>query len=422
MVYLPVVMNGFQFPTTGQTSCVSVASDGTQGNGNSLYPHISADGRYVAFESDASNLVPSDTNVAMDIFVHDRQTGQTSRVSVASDGTQANYSSLWNDISADGRYVTFGSLASNLVPGDTNGEFDVFVHDRQTGTTSRVSVASNGTQGNSDSLLAAISADGRYVAFFSEANNLVPGDTNGAWDVFVHDRQTGQTSLVSVASDGTQGNGSSHAFAISADGRYVAFHSWASNLVIGDTNDITDVFVHDRQTRQTSRVSVASDGTQGNDSSGRAAISADGRYVAFNSGASNLVPGDTNGADDDFVHDRQTGQTNRVSVASDGTQGNGSSAMPTISAYGRYVAFDSHASNLVSSDTDDEFDVFVHDRQTGQTSHVSVASDGTQGNGGSEWPAISADGRYVAFTSEANNLVPNDINDKNDIFVHDRGE
>jgi len=222
---------------------VSVASDGTQGNDNSWDPSISADGRYVAFFSHASNLVPGDTNGKADVFVHDRVTGQTTRVSVASDGTEGNGYSWFPSISADGRYVAFESIASNLVPGDTNGVSDVFVHDRLTGQTTRVSVASDGTQGHSASDHPSISADGRYVAFESFASNLVPGDTNGKRDVFVHDRLTGQTARVSVASDGTQGNGDSIYPSISADGRYVAFVSGASNLVPGDANGNIDVFI-----------------------------------------------------------------------------------------------------------------------------------------------------------------------------------
>jgi Tol biopolymer transport system component len=266
---------------------------------------------------------------------------------------------LLPSISADGRYVAFHSDASNLVPGDTNGTWDIFVHDRLTGQTTRVSVASDGTQGNNGSGDPSISADGRYVAFTSEASNLVPGDTNGTWDIFVHDRVTGQTTRVSVASDGSEGYGSSFSSSISADGRYVAFSSWASNLVPGDTNGWADVFVHDRVTGQTTRVSVASDGTEGNHVSLLPSISADGRYVAFSSWASNLVPGDTNEVQDIFVHDRLTGQTSRVSVASGGTEGNGASEFPSISADGRYVAFYSAASNLVPGDTNGTWDIFV---------------------------------------------------------------
>jgi len=411
--------------TPGNTTRVSVASDGTQANDHSVDPSMSADGRYVAFESKASNLVSGDTNGEQDIFVHDRQTGQTTRVSVASDGTQARsgtiYGSLSPSISADGRYVAFHSYATNLVSGDTNLSSDVFVHDRQTGQTTRVSVASDGTQANNLSAHPSISADGRYVAFVSFANNLVSGDT-GYVDVFVHDRQTGQTTRVSVATGGGQANGNSYDPSISADGRYVAFESDATNLVSGDTNFSPDVFVHDRQTGQTTRVSVASDGTQANGPSGKPSISADGRYVAFMSSADNLVsmPGPPTRI---YVHDRQTGQTTLVSVASDGTPANSSAFYPSISPDGRYVAFRSRASNLVSGDTNGTWDVFVHDRQTRQTIRVSVASDGTQANGVltiSSKPSISYDGRHVAFESDASSLVSGDTNNARDIFVHSR--
>jgi Tol biopolymer transport system component len=403
----------------GNTVRVSVASDGTQSNHDSYNPSISADGRFVAFESEAANLVSGDTNNFRDIFVHDRQTGQTTRVSVASDGTQSNQHSYNPSISADGRFVAFESVASNLVSGDTNNLPDIFVHDRQTGQTTRVSVASDGAQANDFSSNPSISADGRYVAFISVANNLVSGDTGVDHDVFVHDRQTGATTLVSVAMDGSEGNGYSEEVSISADGRYVAFRSWADNLVSGDTNNHPDIFVRDRQTGQTTRVSVASDGTQANDFSFEPSISADGRYVAFASSAGNLVSGDTNSDWDVFVHDRQTGATTRVSVATGGGQAVGRSHNPSISADGRYVAFASSASNLVSGDTNNHPDIFVHDRQTGVTTRVSVASDGTQTYVFSFDPSISADGRYVAFGSEADNLVSGDTNGRFDIFVRE---
>ena len=407
----------------GITTRVSVATNGTQGNGISRKASISADGRYIAFESFADNLVYGDTNSSADIFIHDLQTGQTNRVSVATDGTQGNGNSQRPSISADGRYVAFYSEASNLVPNDTNG-WDIFIHDFQTGQTSRASVASDGTEGNSHSDEPSISADGRYVAFMSGASNLVPNDTNNAYDIFVHDQLTGQTSRVSVASDGTQGNdGSSWSTSISSDGRYVAFWSDASNLVPGDTNGFPDAFVHDRLIGETSRVSVASDGTQGNRESYPPSISADGRYVTFESYANNLVSGDTNGYPDIFVHDLLTGQTNRVSVSSNGEQGFSSSRLPSISADGHYVAFMSAASNLVPDDTNNVWDVFIHELQTGQTNRISVASDGTQGNLRSiGWypPSISANTRYIAFESEASNFASDDSNDLLDIFVHDR--
>jgi len=286
------------------TTRVSVDSAGNEANGASYSPAMSVDGRYVAFASAGSNLVPGDTNGTDDMFVHDRQTGATERVSVDSLGKQANASSGSSAISDDGRYVGFGSYASNLVPGDTNGNSDVFVHDRQTAGTTRVSVDSAGNQGNGPSESPAMSANGRYVSFGSGSSNLVPGDTNGFGDIFVHDRHTGTTTRASVDSAGNQGNGHSWSPAISADGRYVAFQSDASNLVSGDTNGTSDIFVHDRQTGVTRRVTVDSAGNQGNSGSGGRDISADGRYVAFESVASNLVPGDTNGVSDIFAHDR----------------------------------------------------------------------------------------------------------------------
>ncbi len=412
----------------GTTERVSVASDGTQGNRGSVEPSISADGRYVAFSSLANNLVSNDTNNWSDIFVHDRVTGQTTRVSVASDGTQGNRDSWSPSISADGRYVAFYSYASNLVSNDTNDYCslpthcaDVFVHDRVTGQTTRVSVASDGTQGNSRSDFPSISADGRYVAFESVASNLVGNDTNNKDDIFVHDRVTGQTTRVSIASDGTQGNDLSSYSSISGDGRYVAFSSNANNLVSNDTNNIGDTFVHDRMTGQTTRVSVASDGSQGNRGSFEPFISANGRYISFNSRSTNLVSNDANLATDIFVHDRVTGQTTRVSVASDGTEGNSDSVYrQSISADGRYVAFGSSASNLVGNDTNNKDDIFVHDRVTAQTTRVSIASDGTQGNGLNDFSSISGDGRYVAFYSDATNLVSGDTNDIGDVFVRDR--
>jgi archaellum component FlaF (FlaF/FlaG flagellin family) len=396
---------------------VSLAADGTQGDGNSGLSDFSADGRYVAFASYASNLVPGDTNGVRDVFVYDRQTDTIERVSFAADGTQGNGGSGAVSISDDGRYVAFESQANNLVPGDTNAMSDVFVYDRQTDMIERVSVATDGTQGDGKSYSTRISADGRYVAFYSNASNLVPGDTNGTWDAFVYDRQTDTIERVSLASDGTQGNGSSSYPSISDDGRYVAFGSSASNLVPGDTNGHWDVFVYDRQTDTIERVSLASDGTQANDGVlPTYPISADGRYVAFQSWASNLVPGDTNGMPDVFVYDRQTDTIERVSLASDGTQANHLSAVSSISVDGRYVAFNSFASNLVPGDTNGVEDAFLYDRQTDTVQRVSVAADGTQGNG-SSGALISADGRYVALGSSASNLVPDDTNGFNDAFV-----
>jgi Tol biopolymer transport system component len=401
----------------GITTRVSVDNAGIEGNSGSSGPSISADGLYVAFESDADNLVPDDSNFVFDVFVRDRQTGTTTRVSVDNTGNQGDDDSSGPSISADGRYVAFESFATNLVPGDTNAVSDVFVHDRQTGQTALVSVDSAGVQGNGDSFSPSISADGRYVAFESFATDLVPGDTNAVFDVFVHDRLTGQTTRVSVDSSGSEGEGDSYSASISADGRYVAFTSDAPNLVPGDTNVASDVFVHDRLTGLTARASVESAGNQGNSDSFEPSISGDGLYVAFTSLASNLVTSDNNDVLDVFVRDRQSGTTTRVSVDNTGNQGDGDSYGPSISADGRYVAFQSFATDLVPGDNNSAFDVYVRDRQSGLTTRVSVDSSGSQGDGDSYSPSISGNGRFVAVESIASNLVPDDTNDVTDIFV-----
>jgi Tol biopolymer transport system component len=414
-------------PSFGQTTTrESIASNGTQGNGNggSWGIALSADGRYVAFGSEATNLVPGGTPpLTNEVFRRDRLTRTTSLVSATSSGVPGAASSYAPAISADGRFVAFQSDASNLVAGDTNDSPDIFVHDFRTGQTTRVSVDSNGAQANGGSLGPSISADGRFVAFWSSARNLVRGDSNGSGDVFVHDMCSGSTTRVDVGSLGNEtNNASGDAPAISADGRYVAFDSHASNLVLGDTNGAADIFVHDLRSGTTTRVSVDSSGVQaGGGGSYFPSISADGRFVAFQSYAYTLVPGDTNDATDVFVHDRRTGVTKRISVDSAGAEGNGSSVRPSISADGRYVAFISFASNLVPGDTNEVNDVFVHDLRTGVTTRASVGFSGVQANGDSfgSAPSISADGRRVAFGSGATNLVAGDTNGVSDTFVRD---
>lgn len=401
-----------------ELSRASLTSDGLEANNSSFQVSLSADGHFVAFESNASNLVPGDTNETTDIFVHDRDMRNTTRVSVATNGAQANGRSAEGHISADGRFVIFRSAASNLVPGDTNNEIDIFLHDRNTGETTRVSVASDGSQADDFNFAGRVSASGRFVSFGSDASNLVPGDTNNACDSFVRDRMTGVTTRVSVASDGTQANDFSFApGSLSADGRFVVFDSDATNLVPGDTNMVTDVFVHDRQTGETTRVSIAKDGSQGNDFSLAGHISANGQIVVFTSAASNLVPEDTNGESDIFVHDRLTGQTTRVSMASDDVQANGRSANGHLNADGQLVVFASVADNLAQRDTNGVSDIFVHDRDTGQTLRVSVIPGDGQANGPSKRGHLSADGQVVAFSSLAGNLALGDTNNHTDIFV-----
>ncbi len=403
--------------TAGLTERVSVSSTGGQANNFSGNPVISPDGRYVAFVSHASNLVPDDTNGVADVFVHDRATGETTRVSVSSAGEQADRGSTSPSISSDGRYVAFESTASNLVPGDIGR--DVFVHDRATGETTRVSVSSAGEQGNDESHSPSISADGRYVVFWSWASNLVEGDANGFGDVFLHDRSTGEITRVSVSSAGAEGNQESRNWrpSISDDGRYVLFESDASNLVGGDTNDRTDVFLHDRSTGETTRVSVSSSGEEADNFSGAASLSADGLHVVFGSAATNLVDGDTNGTRDVFLHGVATGTTSRVSVGTGGEQGNDLSFQAAISADGNFVAFASSATNLVSGDANSAIDVFLRDLASSVTSRVSLSSLGDEGDADSLSPFLSGDGKYIAFESDAANLVSGDTNAARDVFV-----
>jgi Tol biopolymer transport system component len=381
-----------------------VDSVGAEGNNASTAPSTSSDGRYVAFESFATNLVANDTNNKPDVFVHDRQTGFTSRVSVNSAGAEGDESSTDPSISSDGRYVAFESDATDLVAGDTNGFFDVFVHDRQTGTTTRVSVDSAGAEGIGASFDPSISSDGGYVAFESDVAFVAD---NANFDVYVHDRQTGATTLVSVDSFGAGGNDNSADPSISSDGRYVAFESKAIDLVPLGSNGLIHIFVHDRDTDgdeqydeagsiSTLQVSVDSAGAQGiGGDSSSCSISGDGRYVAFVSAATNLVANDTNGSTDVFVHDLQTGKTTRVSVDSAGIEGDNNSNFPSISSDGRYVAFESAATNLVADDTNGSADIFVHDLQTGTTTRVSVDLDGVEGNDNSNAPSMSADGILI---------------------------
>lgn len=399
----------------------SVGAKAAQANGSSVWSDVSGDGRHVAFPSEADNLVAGDANETSDVFVRDRKAQTTERVSVGPGGVEGDgYSNNIPAISRDGRFVAFTSAASNLVADDRNGSYDVFVRDRHARATYRVSVASDGREGVGDSYDPSLSADGRTVIFYSSATNLVANDTNGTLDVFLHDLRTRETERVSVGAGGKQANRYSYPGGISADGRYVGFWSAASNLVPGDTNREPDVFVRDRELGRTERVSVGPRGRQGDKTSYVGALSADGRLVAFHSDATNLVPDDTNKNTDVFVHDRKTKKTRRISVGSGGAQGDNYSVVyshSVFSADGRYVVFESAAENLVPSDTNAALDVFVHDRKTATTSRVNIPRDGGQASSNSQQPAISADGRLVSFFSGAPDLLPGDTNQAIDVFL-----
>jgi Tol biopolymer transport system component len=375
--------------------------------------------------------VERDTNAYHDIFVHDRWSGNTERVTLSSEGAEADWDSYvphGRAISDNGRYVTFVSLANNLAMSDTNTVEDVFVYDRITQQTTLVSTTPSGTSGNGVSSYSTISGNGRYVAFASGANNLVASDTTNPVGVFVRDLEAGETWLVSVTSDGTPDAGGGSQPTISSDGRYIAFVSSSTTLVTGDTNNENDVFLHDIVTRQTTRISVANDGTQGDAFSTQPAISGDGRYVAFLTKATNLVSdnsGNVCPAQNHLklmMHDRESGQTTCISSVPDDPQHSGRLGGQSLSNDGRYVAFYRSASSPVQHYRD--WQVFVHDREIGETSLISVAEDGTAPIWGASWgsgPSISADGRYVAFESFSDNLIHGDTNEEHDIFVRDRG-
>ncbi|MBI5870371.1 MAG: PD40 domain-containing protein [Actinobacteria bacterium] len=418
---------------------VSTNSSGAEAHGDLSFASadyrssaISGSGRYVAFESRATDLVSGDTDELSDIFVKDAETGATTMVSTDSAGAAVYSESIRPSISTDGRFVTFTSDSPDLVAGDTNGVSDVFLKDTQTGVTTRISTDSSGVQANSYGFYSAISGDGRYVAFESDADNLVADDTNQATDIFVKDTLTSVTARVSTDSSGNQatrtdtpwfGNSINMAPTISHDGRYVAFQSFAENLAAGDANGCWDIFIKDTVTGGTTIVSTDTAGFQSNFHSYYPSISADGRYLAFESWSNNLVAGDTNYSSDIFQKDILTGVTMRVSTSSSGDQGayntpflGGGSFTPTISADGRYVTFISEAANLAPGDVNRERDIFVKDTVTGATALVSSDAVGRNGIGYSYGPAISADGRYISFLSEDYLLVPDDTNAARDYY------
>ena len=405
---------------------VSIASDGSQAiGGNSQLPSISANGRFVTFSSAATNLVAGDTNGVADVFLHDRATGETTRVSLANGGGQATGGqSTASAITDDGRYIAFLSEATNLVAGDTNGVRDAFLHDRESSTTTRISVSTGGVEGDQNAFEVAMGSGNRYIGFASSATTMVAGDTNGTPDIFLHDTTTAVTNRESVASGGTEGTGgtSSQSVSLTADGTILVFFTDNSNLVGGDTNGTNDVFLRRPGSNNTERVSIVTGGAQGTggDALG-AVISGDGGIVAFQASMTNLVAGDTNGTQDIFVHETSTGTTTRVSVSSGGAEATGSSFAPAVNLDGRYVAFVSGAANLVAGDTNGVNDVFLHDRQTAVTSRMNVSlSGGAEANGASATVKLSRDCPHIAFDSAGTNLVAGDTNGSGDVFVYDR--
>lgn len=468
----------FNLRARGVTTVASRSTSGAQGDSDALLPAISADGRYVSFYSGSSTFSPDNPppppcvpTAQFDAcrpaaFVRDRRAHRVSRIDVTPSGAlvpaglPADQVSITAGMSADGRFVGFYSTHTGLVDNDINETWDVFVYDQVQRVIRRVSVSSSGEQGNMASFNAGLSADGRYVAFTSAADNLVGDDTNVVTDVFVHDTLSRKTTRVSVGSAEEQADqarpnafpveSGSHLVSMSTNGRFVVFRSSASNLVPGDTNNASDFFLRDLRKGVTQRISVSSSEDQANADSrqplGTAQwiVSDDGQYVFFNSDASNLVSGDSNGAEDLFLRDTVRGTTRRVSVSSGGQEANrGVGEQDPITVFrnvglnlfvtpvnvtqtsysatpdGQWVAFSSAATNLVPGDTNDATDVFLRHIPTGSTNILSVSATGEQGNGASNAPVLSADAGFVAFQSAAENLVSSDTNGHEDIFTYE---
>ena len=395
---------------------------GTEGKSESHNAAVSADGRYVAFA--ANDDFGSDGNTWFDVYVRDVVAHDTILVSrkVSGDGA-GNEQSDRPTISYDGRFVAFDSVASDLTgpndPGgiDTNGFKDIYLRDMAAGTTIRVSLSSANAQTDKSSGDAEISGNGGHVAFKSFATGLVEHDHNAEADIFVRDVKSGTTERISVGDQGQEANGESQYPSISGDGRYVAFESHANNLVPDDTNGVTDIFLRDRLLGTTVMVTDVNGGADG--LSTGASISGDGRHVAFASVATNLVANDGNAKTDVFVRDMESGMFTRISENVDGKDASGLSSQPSIVADGSKVAFESDAADLVQpgADTNGSTDVFVRDVTTGKTTLESVSDQGTQGNHVSVAPKIAADGKHVAFDSLASDLVPNDSNMEHDVFL-----
>ena len=409
----------------GSTQLLSATPTGEPVDGGAIGGSlsISADGTVVAFPSDSNDIVPGDTSDEEDIVVLDLATRARELATVSSSGVQANSGSYGAVVSGDGRFVVFSSFADNLVPGDTNHATDVFIHDRSTGSTRRVSVSSGEAQADDSSYEYDVSSDGRFVLFGSYATNLVSGDTNEQADVFVRDRQLGTTQRVSLTSGGAQSNGWSGGATMSADGSVVAFWSEATNLVPGDTNGLADVFVRDLRTGTITRADVSSSGAQANGTGylGGASLDDAGDLVAFESDATNLVPDDHDRTIDAFVHDLTTGRTEVASVRSGNAEPLGGRA-PAISGDGDVVVFMSSFPGLAAgvplSILHAGYQLFAHDRATGGTIHVSVDSAGRNLTLDDEPGAIDATGRRIAFMSLVGSLGDGSL--VNRVYLHDR--
>ncbi len=411
------------------TTLESISSERAPGDQGSYRPALSRDGQFVVFHSMATNLVAQpDTNGFSDIYCHDRLTGETERISMGLMDQEPDGHCLQGSTSDDGRYIAFYSFAANLVPGDTNGTWDGFLWDREASVDPivRFSVGLGGVEANGASggighmdgyRWPSLSDDGRYVAFSSKATNLVAGLTNGVWQIFVKDMLTGTVTLASPGPAGMGGDDDSLMPCLSADGHFVTFQSHATDLGPTDTNGAVDVYVYDLFSGTTELASISDSLEQGNANSSWPVISEDGGIVAFQSGASNLVPGDVNGVWDVFTRNRTSGSTDLLSLSSGRRLGNGDSGVPSISRDGALVAFMSTANNFDPQDTNGVLDIYLHDVAAGSTQRVSLSTTGDQADLKCEVPFLAPDGGALAYQSEASTLDSGDTNSAWDVFV-----
>jgi len=392
------------------TFLVTTDRDGTPGDNASRSPSMSASGTRIVYSSWATNLVDNDTNGLPDIFLYDIPTGSTTLISQRSDGGASNGQSSQPAITADGSKIVYSSSATILVDNDTNGYADVFLYDVDTGNTVRVSVRSNGAQGNANSNSAALSADGTRITFISRASNFVDGDSVGSADVFVHDTTDATTIRISAGS-------TAYSSDISADGNRITYYTSSGIFAFPAT-----VYLYDMTTSATIPVSVGIGGTPGDGSSYSPTISADGTKILFASEATNLIATDTNNRSDMFLYDATTGTIERISIGLGASQSNGDSWSGAISDNGTKATFRSTSTNLVANDTNARVDLFVHDIARGSTQRVSTSTTGTQSNGQVSESDLSADGSIITFDSDASDLASNDIGTVStwDIFLRAR--
>jgi Tol biopolymer transport system component len=410
----------------GVTTRASVSSAGEQADGSSFAPSVSEDGRYLAFASAASNLVPSDENGVIDVFVRDRLAETTERVSIATDGAEANGRSDAAKISRNGRFVAFQSAATNLIESDGNARDDVFVHDRDTGVTERVSRAIDGGDPDSTSLVDSISDDGRYIGFWSGASNLIDDDGNGTWDSFVFDRETGTTERVSVQQNGLEAPTGGTFSALSGDGRFVAFASSSQLTLAVKKEGKLSVFVRDRVAGITIRVSQSPSGFYESGDSAEPSMSRDGRFVAYSSSSYQLTNLYLPWRRRIYVTDIETGETQLVALdfpnqdCPNARCARLDAGSPSISADGRFVAFMSRSQQVMPANHVGralQARVYVADRLTGFLRRISVDPNHGVGSACANRPAISGDGRVVAYHTNSDDLIVDDTNLAADVLV-----